>query len=106
MLKSDNMSACLVNPHFQRVQMTFNTDTLTATDVVRNHLLPNVICSGILDGNLLTINLLNDYLRVTSDDNKLFIEGAQVLDADIMATNGVVHVVDQIIVPTRGMSRA
>ena len=72
-------------------------------EVIRNHLLPNVICSSILEGRLLTLNALNKYLNVTrSEDDKLFVEDAQLLETDIMATNGVIHVIDDVLIPEEG----
>ena len=42
-------------------------------------------------------------LNLTKDDNgKLFVNGAQAVDNDVMATNGVMYVIDEVLVPDEG----
>lgn len=72
--------------------------------VLLNHLLPNVICSGAIHGDGRTPNLLHKYINVNrTADGKVFLNGAQVLQADLMATNGVMHVIDDVIVPIEAL---
>ncbi|KAL5016813.1 hypothetical protein ScPMuIL_006402 [Solemya velum] len=66
-------------------------------------LLPNVICSSIIQGRARTPNLNKQMLTMHRDENKkLFIGSAQVIDRDLMATNGVLHIIDDVIVPDEG----
>lgn len=73
---------------------------------MKNHLLPNVICSAAVQGKARTVNLLDSYLLLElTEDNELLVggeEGTKVLARDIVATNGVMHVVDSPILPLEG----
>ncbi|XP_076463207.1 transforming growth factor-beta-induced protein ig-h3-like [Babylonia areolata] len=68
--------------------------------VVKNHILPNVICTPIIQGKAKTRNQLNAYVNLTrTEDKKLFVNDAQVVRSDVMATNGVMHVIDAVLIP-------
>ena len=45
------------------------------------------------------VTLLGQVVRVRYQGNHLLVENAMVTEADIMATNGVVHVVDSVLYP-------
>ena len=71
--------------------------------MLKQHLLPNVICSEVIQGRAKSRNLLSNFLNLTrSDDGKVFVDDAQVIRADVMATNGVMHIVDAVLVPDDG----
>lgn len=38
-------------------------------------------------------------VRITIRDGKVYVDGAQVITADIQASNGVIHVIDAVIMP-------
>ena len=38
-------------------------------------------------------------LRATLNGNAILINGAQIVDSDIRATNGVIHAIDDVLVP-------
>ena len=60
-----------------------------------------IISSGVIQGRARTNNLLGDLLLLEREGkNILSVEGVELLISDIMATNGVVHVVSDIIIPT------
>ncbi|KAK8753712.1 hypothetical protein OTU49_001192 [Cherax quadricarinatus] len=68
--------------------------------VVKNHILPNVICSAAVQGKARTVNLLENYLLLEkTEDDKIFVEDAQVVVRDIVGTNGVLHIVDSPLMP-------
>ncbi|OWF47880.1 Transforming growth factor-beta-induced protein ig-h3 [Mizuhopecten yessoensis] len=81
----------------------FNQSTCLK-EVLQNHILPNVICSAAVQGPSRTRNLLDTYLYLTRDeDDKLFVQDHQVVASDIMATNGVIHLIDQVLFMDRAM---
>ncbi|XP_060082229.1 transforming growth factor-beta-induced protein ig-h3-like [Ylistrum balloti] len=72
--------------------------------VLQDHILPNVICSAAVQGQSRTRTVLNTYLHLTRDeDDKLFVQDHQVVASDIMATNGVIHLVDSVLFLDRVM---
>ncbi len=76
---------------------------ITFSDLLKHHLLPNVICSAIIHGKVQTPNTLNEYVNLTRDaDDKLFLETAQLVVKDLMGTNGVLHVTDKVVIPDAG----
>lgn len=36
------------------------------------------------------------------DNDKIFVEKSQIIDRDIMASNGVLHLIDDVIIPEEG----
>lgn len=78
------------------------TDKRCLKKIINNHLLPNVICSSAVSGShkSKTKNKLSKYLQLMRDDNdKIFVEKSQIIDRDIMASNGVLHLIDDVIIP-------
>ena len=60
-----------------------------------------LICSGVIQGRARTNNLLGDLVLLERDNkNTLSVEGVELIMTDIMATNGVVHVVSDVIIPS------
>ncbi|KAK8404402.1 hypothetical protein O3P69_007594 [Scylla paramamosain] len=70
--------------------------------IVKNHILPNVICTAAIQGKARTINLLKEFLMLErTEEDSLFVEdNVEVLVRDIMGTNGVMHVLDKPIMPS------
>ncbi|XP_061191377.1 transforming growth factor-beta-induced protein ig-h3-like [Saccostrea echinata] len=74
--------------------------------ILFHHLLPNVICSSAVSDKhkSRTKNQLSNYLRLSRDqNNKYFVENAQIVDRDVMATNGVLHLIDDVILPDEAL---
>ncbi|MEP6465605.1 MAG: fasciclin domain-containing protein [Parafilimonas sp.] len=78
------------------------------TDDLSNLLLYHVIDSKILAAdvpagpNAKVITASGDSVFVTNNANGVFVNGAQVTQADIMATNGVVHKINAVLMPAVG----
>lgn len=74
-----------------------NQDDLTS--VLTYHVVDGEAFSGDLsDGQVLT-TLQGETLTVTVNDEGVFINGNRVSTADVDATNGVVHVIDGVLIP-------
>jgi uncharacterized surface protein with fasciclin (FAS1) repeats len=68
--------------------------------LVRYHIVPRAIGSTqFVDGQPLPTLLDEETLSVTVVDESLTVAGAHVVNADFLAQNGVLHVVDQVLVP-------
>ncbi|XP_070556902.1 transforming growth factor-beta-induced protein ig-h3-like [Ptychodera flava] len=72
--------------------------------VVENHIVTHTICSAAITGNHYIYTLLKTHLDVNrTDDDKLYIMDAEFVSKDMMATNGVIHVIDTVLVPTEAL---
>ena len=69
------------------------------TDVLLHHVVGTTAFSGDLSNGQLLNTLLGDDVLVTIDNGQVSIDNATVTVADIEATNGVVHVIDAVLVP-------
>merc|ERR1719431_774562 len=71
-----------------------------AADILKNHILPNVICSGIIEGKAKTNNMLDKYVTMDRDEEgNVLVDGIKLKMTDIVGTNGVIHVINDVLVP-------
>ena len=69
------------------------------TDILLYHVVgAQALSTDLADGQQIT-TLLEDDVLVTINENGVFINQAQVIVADLEADNGVVHVIDAVLVP-------
>ena len=85
----------------------FNANGITSADLLANPKLSNILLHHVVSGNVLSTSLSNGEvttlsgLDVTVDlTNGVVIDNAKVTVADIAADNGVVHVINDILLPT------
>jgi len=78
---------------------------LENTDELRNVLLYHVVSGKVmaadvvgLDGEMVE-TLLGEDVMVKVEDGVVYINDAQVITTDIEATNGVIHVIDAVLIP-------
>ena len=91
-LPSEVTSALLADP------------TGALADVLLYHAVSGVAASEVLSDGLKFSNLAGENLTVSINDDGIFIDNAKVTMADIFTDNGVVHVIDAVIVPPMEMT--
>jgi uncharacterized surface protein with fasciclin (FAS1) repeats len=67
--------------------------------ILRHHILDEVVSSSDLFDGQQIITLNNQAVTVTINNDGVFIDDAQIILADIVATNGIVHVIDAVLLP-------
>jgi uncharacterized surface protein with fasciclin (FAS1) repeats len=71
------------------------------TDILKYHVLSGKVLSTDLSDGLMANTLLAKDVKVTINSEGVFINNAKVTVADVMADNGVVHVIDAVLVPAK-----
>ena len=74
-----------------------NKDQLIA--VLTYHVVPGKVMSGDLSDNMNATTVQGTDVNVRVNNYGVRVNGARVVQADIEATNGVVHVIDTVILP-------
>lgn len=92
------------NDAFAAIQETVDKLLLPENQAdLQNVLLYHVVDSAVLSGDLTdgqTVTTLSgETLTVTIQDGSVLINDAQVITADVEASNGVVHIIDTVLVP-------
>lgn len=69
--------------------------------ILKHHVTSHTVCSAAIVGNVSTHNIEGEILSLErKSDNQLVLEDeAKITETDIMATNGVIHLIDTIIIP-------
>ncbi|CAN0385999.1 unnamed protein product, partial [Scytosiphon promiscuus] len=69
------------------------------TDILKLHVIADSkVTSDHLAGKTLTASTLNGDVAIDGTDG-VTVNGATVVKADVMASNGVIHVIDQVLLP-------
>ena len=73
------------------------------TEVLEYHLLPQSYCSAAILGPVRQRSLHGKKVNLTCDVNdSLRVNGVPVTASDIVGINGVVHVIDKLLIPPEG----
>ena len=75
-------------------------DISTLTNILLHHVVGDSVMSSMLSNGQLVTTLLGTSVNVTIDSTGVYIDNAIVTVADVLADNGVVHVIDDGIVTT------
>ena len=67
--------------------------------VLKYHLVPGSVHSGSLNDGASVITVLGPAINVSTEGG-VFVGGAQVTKPDVEASNGVIHVIDRVLLPT------
>jgi uncharacterized surface protein with fasciclin (FAS1) repeats len=67
--------------------------------VLQYHVLPGTVTATELLAMPTATTLLGEALQVSTDGAGVMVNDATVLQSDVMATNGVIHVIDTVLMP-------
>ena len=70
------------------------------TDILKHHVVGDSVMSTMLSNGQVVTTLLGTDITVTINSTGVFIENAQVTLSDLVADNGVVHVIDAVLLPS------
>jgi uncharacterized surface protein with fasciclin (FAS1) repeats len=73
-----------------------NKDTLTA--ILTYHVVPGKVMSGDLSNNMMAETVEGSEVTIMTEGG-VTVDGANVVTADIETSNGVIHVIDGVIMP-------
>ena len=78
---------------------TTEEDIATLTDILLYHVYSGAVyAADVTDGQ--AVEMVNgDYAQFTVSEGTVMIEDATVTTADVMASNGVIHVIDKVLMP-------
>ena len=74
-------------------------DVPLLTNILLHHVVGDSVMSGMLSNGQVVTTLLGTDVVVTIDPTGVYIDGAMVTVADVVADNGVVHVIDAVLIP-------
>ncbi len=74
------------------------TDIPTLTAILTYHVVPGAVMSADLSDGMIATTLNGADITINLDDG-VTVNGANVVLADIEATNGVIHVIDAVLMP-------
>lgn len=81
-----------------------NRDTLVR--ILSYHVVSGLIGSDALADEVSLKTLAGPQVKFTASEQGFTIEGARIVATDISASNGVVHVIDRVIMPPQQLSRS
>lgn len=93
----DAAFAALPHGEVERLLMPENRHELT--DLLTYHVVSGAITSDQLSGQILAVETVEGSTVVIDATDGVRVGNAQVIQADIRTSNGVIHVVDRVIIP-------
>jgi uncharacterized surface protein with fasciclin (FAS1) repeats len=72
----------------------------TLADVVSYHLVPGRITAADIAGRISAETLQGEDLAI-SNNGAIRIDGARLVSGDVKASNGVIHIIDRVLLPAR-----
>lgn len=80
---------------------TFDTpeENQTLVDILTYHVLAGAVSASMVTNGMNATMLNGDSVSFTVTDGTVMINGATVTEADVFATNGVIHVIDTVLMP-------
>ena len=72
-------------------------DALAA--ILTYHVVPGAVMSGDLEDGMMAETVQGDMVTIGVSDDGVTVDGANVVQADVEASNGVIHVINAVIMP-------
>jgi uncharacterized surface protein with fasciclin (FAS1) repeats len=72
------------------------------TDILTYHVVPGKVMSSDLSDGMMAKTVEGSDVTIGTSDG-VSVDGAKVVQADIEASNGVIHVIDKVILPSNAM---
>ena len=74
---------------------------LELTRLLQAHMLPSIVRSAEMQHNMRLKSAQGEEIPVSKSGQKISVGDASIIIADVSASNGVVHVIDRVLVPPR-----
>jgi len=71
------------------------------TRILTYHVVPGTVMAADITNGMTAKTLEGSTLKFTIKDGKVHVNGAQVTTADVPASNGVIHVIDGVLIPPK-----
>lgn len=76
-----------------------NNDTTNLTSILTYHVVPGIVYSSDLSDNMTVATVEGSEITVNINNSRVYIDDAMVSIADIQCSNGVIHVINKVILP-------
>ncbi|MEM1288423.1 MAG: fasciclin domain-containing protein [Pseudomonadota bacterium] len=97
---TDDAFAALPEGTVESLLLEENRDQLVS--ILTYHVVPGKVMSGDLSGEMMVATVEGTEVTIDATSG-VMVDGANVVTADIEASNGVIHVIDAVILPSDGM---
>jgi len=97
---TDEAFAKLPEGMLERLLKPENQDQLDA--LVRNHYLTSRVYSDDVDEDSSLKTLNGDHIHIQQRGSELYVNGAKIIETNIDKSNGVVHMIDTVLIPSMG----
>ncbi|PRY93580.1 putative surface protein with fasciclin (FAS1) repeats [Hasllibacter halocynthiae] len=94
---TDEAFAALPEGTVDTLLMDENQDQLTK--ILTMHVVPGTVMSGDLSDGMTATSVEGTDLAISSTDSGFAVNGANIVTPDIETSNGVIHVIDAVILP-------
>ncbi|WP_108259891.1 fasciclin domain-containing protein [Mangrovicoccus ximenensis] len=94
---TDAAFAALPEGTVEELLLPENKDKLA--QILTYHVLPAAVMSSEISGEMMPETVEGSTLAVMGGDDGVTVDGASVTQADIEASNGVIHVIDAVLMP-------
>jgi uncharacterized surface protein with fasciclin (FAS1) repeats len=82
----------------QTIEVLFR-DRLLLNDILTHHLVKDKIMTPDLEDKQSLKSVSGGRLQITKTKDDFYISGARVLQSDIACTNGIIHIIDAVLIP-------